>query len=48
MTATPLVELVDLTRAFPGPPEVQALKDVNLNVWPGEVVAIVDREVVNA
>ncbi|HOC13049.1 MAG TPA: ABC transporter ATP-binding protein [Propionicimonas sp.] len=41
MTATPLVELVDLTRAFPGPPEVQALKDVNLNIAAADYVSIV-------
>ena len=40
MTA-PLVELVDLTRAFPGPPEVQALKDVNLVIPEGDYVSIV-------
>ena len=28
--AVPLVELRDVTRSFPGPPEVQALKSVNL------------------
>jgi len=37
----PLVELVDLTRAFPGPPEVQALKDVNLVIPEGDYVSIV-------
>jgi len=41
VTATPLVELVDLTRAFPGPPEVQALKDVNLNIAAADYVSIV-------
>lgn len=38
---TPLVELRDVTRSFPGPPEVQALKGVNLTVNDGEYVSIV-------
>lgn len=38
---TPLVELRDVTRSFPGPPEVQALKGVNLTVHDGEYVSIV-------
>ncbi|MEA5055584.1 MAG: ATP-binding cassette domain-containing protein, partial [Propionicimonas sp.] len=37
----PLVEFVDVTRAFPGPPEVQALKDVNLAIGQGDYVSIV-------
>lgn len=36
-----LVELRDVTRSFPGPPEVQALKGVNLSVNVGEYVSIV-------
>ncbi|TYD00485.1 ABC transporter ATP-binding protein [Arthrobacter echini] len=36
-----LVELRDVTRSFPGPPEVQALKGINLSVNPGEYVSIV-------
>jgi putative ABC transport system ATP-binding protein len=36
-----LVELRDVTRSFPGPPEVQALKSVNLTVHPGDYVSIV-------
>ena len=38
---TPLVELRDVTRSFPGPPEVQALKGINLTVNDGEYVSIV-------
>lgn len=37
----PIVELRDVTRSFPGPPEVQALKAVSLVVDPGEYIAIV-------
>jgi putative ABC transport system ATP-binding protein len=37
----PLVELRDVTRSFPGPPEVQALKGINLSVDDGEYVSIV-------
>ncbi|WP_432487239.1 MULTISPECIES: ABC transporter ATP-binding protein [Kineococcus] len=37
----PLVELLDVTRSFPGPPEVQALKSVNLAVHAGDYVSIV-------
>lgn len=37
----PLVELRDVTRSFPGPPEVQALKAVNFTVLPGEYVSII-------
>jgi putative ABC transport system ATP-binding protein len=39
-SAVPLVELRDLTRSFPGPPEVQALKGVNLTVSTGDYVSI--------
>lgn len=38
---TPLVQLVDVTRAFPGPPEVQALKDVSLSIAEGDYLSIV-------
>ncbi|MGC5221969.1 ABC transporter ATP-binding protein [Micromonospora sp. DT81.3] len=38
---TPLVELRDVTRSFVGPPEVQALKGVNLSVLPGDYISIV-------
>ncbi|MPQ99844.1 ATP-binding cassette domain-containing protein [Modestobacter sp. I12A-02628] len=38
--AVPAIELRDLTRSFPGPPEVQALKGVNVSVADGEYVAI--------
>ncbi|MCJ1708756.1 ABC transporter ATP-binding protein [Microbacterium sp. VKM Ac-2923] len=36
-----LLELRDITRSFPGPPEVQALKGVNLTVQAGEYISIV-------
>ncbi|MPY12206.1 ABC transporter ATP-binding protein [Arthrobacter bussei] len=39
--STPLVELRDVTRSFPGPPEVQALKGINLTVHDGDYVSIV-------
>jgi putative ABC transport system ATP-binding protein len=39
--STPLVELRDVTRSFPGPPEVQALKGINLTVQDGDYVSIV-------
>ncbi|MGF3057551.1 ABC transporter ATP-binding protein [Microbacterium sp. YY-01] len=38
---SPLVQLRDVTRSFPGPPEVQALKAVNLTVDAGDYVTIV-------
>ena len=41
MTRPPVVELVDVTRSFPGPPEVQALKSVNLRVESGDYLSIV-------
>lgn len=37
----PLVELRDVTRSFPGPPEVQALKGVNLQIRAGDYLSIV-------
>ena len=37
----PVIELRDVTRSFPGPPEVQALKAVNLSVHNGDYVSIV-------
>ncbi|WP_341955339.1 ABC transporter ATP-binding protein [Microbacterium sp. LWH13-1.2] len=40
MTA-PLVELRDVTRSFPGSPEVQALKAATLRVEPGDYISIV-------
>jgi len=36
-----LIELRDVTRSFPGPPEVQALKGVSLTVEPGDYLSIV-------
>ena len=41
MTRPPVVELVDVTRSFPGPPEVQALKSINLRVESGDYLSIV-------
>ncbi len=40
MTA-PLIELRDVTRSFPGPPEVQALKGASLRIDAGDYVSIV-------
>lgn len=37
----PLVELRDVTRSFPGPPEVQALKGASLSVRAGDYLSIV-------
>jgi putative ABC transport system ATP-binding protein len=39
--ASPVVELVDVTRSFPGPPEVRALKSVNLTIGRGDYLSIV-------
>jgi putative ABC transport system ATP-binding protein len=41
MTGSPVVELVNVTRSFPGPPEVQALRSVNLRVEEGDYLSIV-------
>lgn len=41
MTGAPIVDLRDVTRSFPGPPEVQALKGANLAVQAGEYLSIV-------
>ena len=41
MTIVPVVDVVNVTRSFPGPPEVQALKSVNLRINPGDYVSIV-------
>ena len=38
---TPAIELRDVTRSFPGPPEVQALKGVNLTVPDGDYLSII-------
>ena len=38
--ASPAIELRDVTRSFPGPPEVQALKGVNVSIADGEYVSI--------
>ena len=37
----PVVDVVNVTRSFPGPPEVQALKSVNLRINRGDYVSIV-------
>ena len=37
----PLVDLRDITRSFPGPPEVQALKGVSLTAEAGDYISIV-------
>lgn len=39
--ASPVVELIDVTRSFPGPPEVRALKSVNLTIDRGDYLSIV-------
>lgn len=36
-----VVELVDVTRSFPGPPVVDALTSVNLRIDPGDYVSII-------
>ncbi|GAA1777822.1 ABC transporter ATP-binding protein [Agromyces lapidis] len=41
MSQAPVVELIDVTRSFPGPPEVQALKGVNLTIGRGDYLSIV-------
>ena len=41
MTEPPIVQLTNVTRSFPGPPEVQALKAVNLRIDKGDYVSIV-------
>ncbi|WP_369140838.1 ABC transporter ATP-binding protein [Modestobacter versicolor] len=38
--AVPAIELRDVTRSFPGPPEVQALKGVSIAVGEGDYVSI--------
>ena len=38
---TPILEAKDLTFVYPGPPEVVALRDVNLKIYEGEFVGIV-------
>ena len=37
----PIIRLVDVTRIFPGPPAVQALRNINLEVERGEYLAII-------
>jgi putative ABC transport system ATP-binding protein len=38
---TPVLELVDVVKEYPGDPPVLALAGVDLAVWPGELLAIV-------
>ncbi|NDL58023.1 ABC transporter ATP-binding protein [Phytoactinopolyspora mesophila] len=37
----PVVEMTGVSRSFPGPPEVQAVRDVNVTIWEGEYVSII-------
>jgi putative ABC transport system ATP-binding protein len=37
----PVLEVQDVTKSYPGEPPVQALREVNLTIGPGELVAIV-------
>lgn len=37
----PLIELVGVKKTYPGPPEVQALRDATLAIRPNEMVAII-------
>lgn len=41
MSRTPVVDLIDVTRSFTGPPEVQALKSINLRVEKQDYLSIV-------
>jgi putative ABC transport system ATP-binding protein len=41
MTRPPVVELRSVSRAFPGPPEVRAVTDIDLVIEAGEYVSIV-------
>lgn len=41
MSRPAVVELIDVTRSFPGPPEVQALKSINLRVEKQDYLSIV-------
>lgn len=41
MTEPPIVQLTNVTRSFPGPPEVQALKGVTLRIDKGDYVSII-------
>jgi putative ABC transport system ATP-binding protein len=41
MTATPVLEVENVTKSYPGQPPVQALRGVNLTIGPGELVGIV-------
>jgi putative ABC transport system ATP-binding protein len=41
MTTTPVVELSEVSRIYPGSPPVMALQDVSLRIDQGELVAIV-------
>jgi putative ABC transport system ATP-binding protein len=37
----PVVEMAGISRTFPGPPEVHAVREIDLTVLPGEYVSIV-------
>ncbi len=41
LALAPIIKLDDVTRIFPGPPAVNALRGVDLEVMPGEYLAIV-------
>lgn len=41
VASVPLVRLDDVTRIFPGPPAVNALREVNLEIDPGDYLAVV-------
>jgi putative ABC transport system ATP-binding protein len=41
MTDTPVLEVEDVTKSYPGQPPVQALRGVNLTIGSGELVGIV-------
>ena len=38
---SPVVDMAGLGRTFAGPPEVHAVQEIDLTVWPGEYVSIV-------
>ena len=40
-----VVELTDVTRSFPGPPEVQALRGINLVVESGQATATLEADI---
>ena len=40
MSTTPVLELVNVVKQYPGDPPVEVLRDVSLEIGPGELVAI--------